>query len=291
MNRDLPSTFLLLICLALLLPMASALPTITTTYASNWSGWVATAPGPYTAVNASWTVPSVSAIPRPAYSSTWVGIGGFFSNSSRLIQVGTDQDVLNNGSAVYFAWHEVYPGSPVLVAYISPGDLITASVSQASANASTWHMLVVRNSATLVNITVRARINLASEDTAEFIVERPAMQVGRRDELTTLADFGTVTFSNCTTNQGTLVSIAKAAMVTMKTNATNTGTVLAQPGTLDISTSGFTVQYSAVSSVDEFSSSTPVLILVLISSLLGINQISRNGKKDRTVVIRIESKR
>jgi hypothetical protein len=141
-------------------------------------------------------------------------------------------------------------------------------------------MLVLRNSATLVDITVRARINLASEDTAEFIVERPAIQVGRRDQLTALADFGTATFSNCTTNQGKLASLAKAVMVTMKTNATSTGTLLAQPGTLDMSTNGFTVQYSAASVLDEFSSSTWALILVLIAAFLELNQISRNRTKD-----------
>jgi hypothetical protein len=204
-----------------------------------------------------------------------------------LIQVGTDQDVLDNGSAVYFAWHEVYPNLPVLIAYISPGDLITASVSQLSTNASTWHMRVVRNSATLSDIIVRVRINLASEDTAEFIVERPAIQVGRRDQLTALADFGTATFSNCTTNQGTLASLARAAMVTMKTNSTSTGTFLAQPGTLDISTNGFTVRYSAASALDEFSSSTWALIPVLISTLLGINQVSRNRTKGLNPLYRL----
>ena len=288
MNRDLPSGFLLLVCLALLLPKVPALPAVTTASSSNWSGYVAIAPGPYTAVNASWTVPSVSAISLPAYSSIWVGIGGSFNNSRRLIQVGTDQDVQDNGSATYYAWHEVLPDRAVLIGYISPGDLITAGVSQVSANASTWRMLVLRNSTMLANITLHVPFNLASEDTAEFIVERPAIEVGRRDRLTTLADFGNVTFSNCNTNQGALVSLANVAMVAMKTNATSTGTFLAQPGMIDISTNGFSVQYSAVSSVGEFSSSTPVLILVLISSLLGINQISRNGKKDLTVVNRIE---
>jgi hypothetical protein len=288
MNRDLPSGFLLLVCLALLLPRLSALPTVTTAYSSNWSGYVVTAPGPYTAVNASWTVPSVSAISPPAYSSIWVGIGGSFNNSRRLIQVGTDQDVEDNGSASYYAWHEVLPDRAVLIGYVSPGDLITAGVSQVSANATKWRMLILRNSTTLANITLHVPFNLASEDTAEFIVERPAIQVGRRDQLTTLADFGNVTFSNCNTNQGALVSLAKVAMVAMKTNATSNGTFLAQPGMIDISTSGFSVQYSAVSSVDEFSTSTPVLILVLISSLLGINQISRNGKKDLTVINGIE---
>jgi hypothetical protein len=291
MNRDLASTFLLLVCLVLLLPRASALPTVTGAYSSNWSGYVVTTPGPYTAVNASWTVPPVSAISPPAYSSIWVGIGGSFNSSKRLIQVGTGQDVQDNGSAVYYAWHEVLPDRAVLIGYISPGDLITAAVSQVSANRSTWRMLVLRNSTTLADITVHVRFNLASEDTAEFIVERPAIQVGRREQLTTLADFGNVTFSNCNTNQGPLSSSAQVVMVAMKTNATSTGTSLAQPGKIDISTNGFSVQYSAVSSVDEFSSSASILILVLISSLLGINQISRNGKKDPTLVDHISGKR
>jgi hypothetical protein len=290
MNRDLTSAFLLLLCAALLLPGVSALPTVTTAYSSNWSGYVVTAPGPYTAVSASWTVPSVSAISPPAYSSIWVGIGGSFNNSRRLIQVGTDQDIQSNGSAAYYAWHEILPDRAVLIGYISPGDLVTASLSQVSANASRWRMLILRNSTTLANITLHVPFNLASEDTAEFIVERPAIQVGRRDQLTTLADFEDVTFSNCNTNQGVLASSAKVAMVAMTTNATSTGTFLAQPGMIDISTNGFSVHYSAASSVDEFSSSTPVLILVLISSLLGINQISRNEKKDLTAVNRMESK-
>jgi hypothetical protein len=99
MNRDLPSAFLVSVCLILALPSTLALPTVTNGYSLNWSGYVVTAPGPFTAVNASWTVPSVSAISPPAYSSTWVGIGGLFNNSRRLIQVGTDQDVQDNGTS------------------------------------------------------------------------------------------------------------------------------------------------------------------------------------------------
>jgi hypothetical protein len=278
MNRDLPPAFLLLVCLISVLPRTSALPTVTSGYSSNWSGYVVTAPGPYTAVAASWTVPSVSAISPPAYSSVWVGIGGLFNNSRRLIQIGTDQDVQDNGTAVYYAWHEVLPQRAVLIGYVSPGDLITAAVSQVSANASTWRMLIVRNSTTMANITVRVPFNLEFENSAEFIVERPAIQVGRRDQLTTLADFGNVTFSNCSTNRGPLSSSAQVVMLAMKTNATSSGTLLAQPGTIDTSSNGFSVRYSTSSSVDEFSSSTWVLIPVLISSLLAISQISRNRR-------------
>jgi hypothetical protein len=210
-----------------------------------------------------------------------VGIGGSFNNSRLLIQVGTDQDIQDNGTAVYYAWHEVLPERAALIGYISPGDLITASVSQLTSNVSAWRMLLVRNSTTLANITVRVPSNLAVEDTAEFIVERPAIQVGRREQLTTLANFGNVTFSNCSTNQGPLSSSSQVAMVAMKTNATSNGTLLAQPSAIDVSTNGFSVQYSAASSVGEFSNSTVALTLVLISGLSCVSQISRNRRRDR----------
>lgn len=239
---------------------------------------MATAPGPYTFVSASWTVPSVSASSPPAYSSVWVGVGGWNSDSNRLIQVGTDQDALNNGSAVYYAWREVYPNLAEPIAYVSPGDSITATVSQASANASTWYMLIVRNSATLLNMTIRARVNLASEDTADFIVERPAISVGRRDQLTALADFRNVTFSDCNTNQGTLASLSSVAMVVMRVgNASSVSEYLAQPTTLDQSTNGFTVEYSGTSQpVGEFPSYLIVIIVILASSLSVSKSISKH---------------
>lgn len=282
MSRVSASIFLLLFSAMSTLPGVWALPAVTTSYASNWSGYVASAPGPYTSVTASWGVPSVSSVFPPAYSSVWVGIGGWYRSSNRLIQVGTDQDVLDNGSTVYFAWREVYPSPQFLVGYVSPGDSITATISQVSANASTWRMLIIRNSGTLLNITVRARVNLASENTAEFIVERPAIRVGRRDQLTALANFGTITFSHCSTNQGGLASLTSANMVVMRSNATSTGTYMAQPGTLDPSTNSFAVQYSGVSVADEFPSSALVFVLALISSFSGFKLISRNKTKMRT---------
>lgn len=265
---------LVLFSAMLMLPRASAVPALTTVYASNWSGYVATAPGQYTSVSASWTIPSVSTSSPPAYSSAWIGIGGW--NSTRLIQVGTDQDILNNGSAVYFAWREVYPGPVFLIGYVSPSDSIVATISQVSANASTWRMLVIRNSGTLLNLTIRARVNVASQKTAEFIVERPAIQVGRRDQLTALANFGTVTFSQCSTNQGALPSLTSAVMVVMTGSGNSTGQYLAQPGALEASNDSFTVRYSGVSVVDEFSSVPLVFVLALVSSVSGFKLISRN---------------
>jgi hypothetical protein len=277
MGRVSVSIVLFLFSAMLILPRASTVPALTTVYTSNWSGYVATAPGQYTSVSASWVVPSVSTSSPPAYSSAWIGIGGW--NSTRLIQVGTDQDVLNNGSAVYFAWREVYPGPVFLIGYVSPSDSIAATISQVSANASMWRMLVMRNSATFLDLTLRARVSVTSQKTADFIVERPAIQVGRRDQLTALGNFGTVTFSQCSTNQGALVSLTSAVMVVMTGSGNSTGQYLAQPGTLEASNDSFTVRYSGVSVVDEFSGVPLVFVLALISSVLGFKLIQGTRRR------------
>ena len=235
---------------------------------------MATAPFPFTSVSASWTVPSVSAASPPACSAVWVGIGGWYSGSNRLLQAGTEQDVLSNGSTVYYAWHEVYPRPSVLVAYISAGDSIRVTIFEVIENASMWRMLIVRNSETILNLTVRMNANRASEATAEFIVERPAIQVGRHYQLTALANFGTVTFSGCDTNQGTLTSLTSAYLLIMTSNGTSSGTYLAEPGTLDAVANGFSILYSTTA-VDELSTSPLVLVVALISSLLGTSLISR----------------
>ena len=273
MKRAAAPICMLLVLALLLLPRASALPAVTTTYSSNWSGYVATNPYPYTSVSASWTVPSVSAT-SPAYSAVWVGIGGVDRNSNRLLQAGTEQDVLSNGSAIYFAWHEVYPRPSVFAASVSPGDSITVTISRVSANASEWRLLIVRNSGTILDLTVNTRTNFASEATAEFVVERPSIRP--RNQLAALANFGTVTFSGCNTSQGALASLTDASMVIMTSNGTSSGTYLAQPGTLDWAANSFSVLYSAATTLaDEFSTSPLVFVLALISGFLSVGLISR----------------
>jgi hypothetical protein len=61
----------------------------TTTQSSNWSGY-ATDSGTYTSVSSSWVVPSVSCNNGTTYSSFWVGLDGYNSNS--VEQTGTESD-------------------------------------------------------------------------------------------------------------------------------------------------------------------------------------------------------
>src|SRR3989442_400739 len=64
------------------------------------------------------------------YSSVWVGIDGYQSNS--VEQIGTEQDIIN-GQPVYSAWYEMYPKWSVnLPMTIHAGDSISASVTYVS---------------------------------------------------------------------------------------------------------------------------------------------------------------
>ena len=161
-----------------------------------WSGFVAMSnlllrQPVVTSVSGSWTVPAVNASGGDAYSAAWVGIGGYGENS--LIQTGTLQGY-RNGVVTYYAWYELLPNTAVRIRTINvqPGDIITASVSLADANQNLW--LIELNDITsgeTFNKTVRYS---SSRLSAEWVVERPTVA----GKITDLADFGSVTFRNCT---------------------------------------------------------------------------------------------
>src|SRR5262245_55963259 len=79
----------------------------------NWSGYAVNgAEGSVQDVSGSWTVPSVTCASGTEYSSFWVGIDGF--NSNTVEQIGVDADCLS-GSPVYYAWFEFYPHTFVTI--------------------------------------------------------------------------------------------------------------------------------------------------------------------------------
>ena len=94
---------------------------------SNWSGYaVSAAAKTVTNVAGSWVEPTVSSATN-GYSSVWVGIDGYSSNS--VEQLGTEADVAH-GTVTYSAWYEMYPSGMVTIPNftVKPGDAITASV-------------------------------------------------------------------------------------------------------------------------------------------------------------------
>ncbi|HEY6359301.1 MAG TPA: G1 family glutamic endopeptidase, partial [Vicinamibacterales bacterium] len=114
---------------------------------SNWSGYAVTgANGSVTSATGSWVVPAVTCPSTSAqYSSFWVGIDGFTSNT--VEQTGTDSDC-DGRTPSYYAWFEFYPHGSFLInssaiGKIAPGTSMTATVT--SSGTSTYTVTITNN--------------------------------------------------------------------------------------------------------------------------------------------------
>ncbi len=212
-------------------------------YSNNWSGYAAVAaPSSTTAtafdsISASWTVPEVTSALAPAYSSAWIGLGGFLQRGDRLVQAGTEEDVASDGSKNYYAWLEALPRPAVNVGHVLPRDIINVRINRVGNSKSTWHITLSRESKgiidTLVDNDFTIRTKTVSSGSAEFIVEAPAMVSGRTvSQFLPLADFEKVSFTNCTTNVGGLGSLTNLYKITMTSDGTKDGRLLASPTAL-----------------------------------------------------------
>ncbi len=143
-----------------------------------------------TGVSGSWVVPAVNTSQGDVYSAVWIGIGGY--RESSLVQTGTLQGV-RDGKVFYYAWYQFLPNPSVRIKslIVEPGDRMTASVSLVDKDKNLW-LVQIRDvtKGESYNGTFSYR---SSRLSAEWIVERPSLS-GR---ITTLADFGGVTFTEC----------------------------------------------------------------------------------------------
>jgi Peptidase A4 family len=163
----------------------------TVAYSTNWAGYIqsTSTQGTFTAVEDTWTVPTVSPTRKAEYSSDWVGIGGY--NDSTLVQAGTEQDSIHH-KAFYQAWTEVLPApeDPLSLA-ISPGDRITVLVEETAAD--TWLMKVTDNTSGH-SAQATASGNISSGASAEAVHERPCLANPCSKHLATLTKTTNVTF-------------------------------------------------------------------------------------------------
>jgi hypothetical protein len=146
-------------------------------------------------VNASWKVPRIRVFSSDTYSSAWIGIGGRFDKT--LIQVGTEHDSVK-GMEYYAIWYELLPDEAVRITdiNISPGDLITASITLVDSDTNKW---VIR----IYDITkaqgfYKTFIYNSSRLSAEWIVESPTVD----GHVSLLSNFGTLTFKNANVKIG-----------------------------------------------------------------------------------------
>jgi hypothetical protein len=163
----------------------------------NWGGYAVSSdfnnPQPVvTEVSGSWVIPQIEISQNDTFSAVWIGIGGTFGKT--LIQIGTEQDCIG-GTVSYSAWFEMLPSDSVTIDTIdvSLGDTIDACISLVGSNANLWS-ISIGDLSSGQNFSQTFAFD-SSQVSAEWTVERPNVD----SVLSSLANFGAVTMSNCTT--------------------------------------------------------------------------------------------
>jgi hypothetical protein len=146
-------------------------------------------------VSGAWTVPAVNVSNGDGHSSTWIGIGG--QEDKTLIQVGTEHNVYN-GNEYYGAWYEMLPALSIRIDNfnVSPGDQISAKITLVNDVANQWNIQIV--DLTNGQSFSREFEYNSTRSSAEWIVERSLVN----GQITNLADFGSVSFTDCTVQVG-----------------------------------------------------------------------------------------
>ncbi|MEO7000979.1 MAG: G1 family glutamic endopeptidase, partial [Ktedonobacterales bacterium] len=199
---------------------------------SNWSGYASTGTK-YTDVKGSWVEPTATCSSgQTAYSSFWVGIDG--DTTGTVEQLGTDTDC-SSGTPTYYGWWEMYPkGSNNLSTSsypVRPGDTISAEVST---NGSGSFTLKMTDSTRGWTFTTNQSSRKAKLGSAEWIAEAPSS-----GGVLPLANFGTVSFSNCTANGASISANPNPDAITMAAN----GVTKAVPSGLGSGGASFSVTW------------------------------------------------
>jgi hypothetical protein len=206
-----------------------------------WSGYVVRssvlAPqAEVTSVSGSWVVPSIQATVNDTYAGTWIGIGGFGENT--LIQTGTLQQS-TNGRVQYYAWYELIPALSIRIPRfpVSPGDTISASINLVAGTENSWVIEV--EDVTQGNTFSKTVEYNSSRLSAEWIVERPNVN----NQVSTLSDFGNITFLGCSATIGTRTSAISDFPRYKLDMYTSSNVQLTSVSALTPGGSGFTISY------------------------------------------------
>jgi Peptidase A4 family len=196
--------FLVVLWIVLLLSSVTVLSSVVTPFlrslqtqtliSLDWAGYAVSTnnlfPQPQVVgVNASWIVPAVTTSGFDAFSAAWIGVGG--QTDSTLIQIGSEHDSIS-GQPVYALWYELLPANsiPIENITVSPGDQINAAVTLIESSTNTWRMEI--SDVTTGQSFTKDTVYNSSRLTAEWIMERPTVN----NQMSTLAHFGSITFTN-----------------------------------------------------------------------------------------------
>jgi hypothetical protein len=206
----------------------------------DWAGYAVAsnplAPQPIVVgVSGSWTVPRVAASTGDTYSAAWIGIGG--QTDETLIQCGTEHD-FTKGQERYSAWYEMLPANAINIPSItvSPGDKFTASITLAN-NTNEW-ILEITNLSNGQGFKQNFIYN-SSKLSAEWVVERPTVN----NQVSELANFGSVTFTEAKAQLGTTVGTIRSFPNYEIVMENRENVPLASISGLSLDGSSFTVTY------------------------------------------------
>jgi hypothetical protein len=192
------------------------------TTSTNWSGYAAHG-GTYTTVSATWVQPTGSCTSATRYSSFWVGLDGYTSNS--VEQTGTDTDC-SGGRPVYYGWYEMYPNPSFnFGSTIHAGDTISASVTFSGTSSYTLKLSDVTRGWTS---TTTKSLSGAPRSSAEVIIEAPCCTGG--GGILPLANFGTVHLSNSLVNGSSIGSFNPDQITMINNSGADKDTVSALSG-------------------------------------------------------------
>lgn len=223
----------------------------------NWSGYAVTGATSFTDVKGSWVQPaadcsSTTASPtngngkgngnghgnggggksQSTYSSFWVGLDGYSSNT--VEQTGTDADC-SGTTPVYYGWYEFYPAFPVnLPDPLFPGDSMSAEVSVSNGSVT----VSLTNATRHWTETATQSSSGYALSSAEWIAEAPSS-----GKVLPLADFGTVTFTGASATGGGKTGSIRDFTYDPLTMVTSSGQPKAVPSGLDNRGDSFSVTW------------------------------------------------
>jgi uncharacterized repeat protein (TIGR02543 family) len=218
----------------------------------NWAGYVAAPtiadPGvTFSAVSANWVVPTVTCSGTSSlWAVQWVGIDGW--GTSTVEQDGTETNCAGS-TPQYSAWYEMYGDTSNGDAYywmvplstssypVHPGDAMTGSVQLSG---DVWTLKVIDHTAGWT-FSIPITDSAASAGSVEVITETPSVN----GQVASLADFGTVTFTNISvtssaTGTGSLTPSMPWAVFC---SDTSNGVVLMSPGELSDGGTSFSITW------------------------------------------------
>jgi Peptidase A4 family len=209
-------------------------PTTTGYLSTNWSGYLATSAS-FTKISGSWTATLATGNGSTITAdSTWIGIGGVTSGD--LIQVGTQNIIAANGQVSTSAFYELLPNvsQPVPGVTVSPGDVMTASITEVSG--VQWTISITD---TTDGQSDTFSVSYASSlSSAEWIEEDPSFSFGRQIPFDNFHE-AFFTGGSATAN-GVSVTIA-ASTAQPVTMVNNSGQAIAVPSAIGSGGASFTV--------------------------------------------------